>query len=64
MLARDPREVLIDRQDIIVAFASEGAAVAALRAMVDAGIAVAEFAPATGSLEHTFLDLGGRGSGS
>jgi hypothetical protein len=54
--------VLIDRQDIIVAFASESAAVAALRSLIEAKVAVAEFAPATGSLEHTFLDLGGRGS--
>ncbi len=28
------------------------------RALVAAGVPVAEFAPATGSLEHTFLDLG------
>ena len=64
VLGRDPGEVLIDRQDIIVAFASESDAVAALRALIEAKVGVAEFAPATGSLEHTFLDLGGRGSGS
>ena len=29
-----------------------------LPALVTAGVAVVEFAPATGSLEHTFLDLG------
>jgi len=62
VLGRDPGDVLIDRQDIIVAFASESAAVAALRSLIEANVAVAEFAPATGSLEHTFLDLGGRGS--
>jgi ABC-type multidrug transport system ATPase subunit len=63
-LQRDPGDVRIDRQDILVAFASEADAVAALRALVDAHIAVAEFAPATGSLEHTFLDLSGRAGGA
>ena len=32
-----------------------------LAALVAAGIAVSEFAPVTGDLEHTFLDLGARG---
>ncbi len=57
-LGRDADSVLIDRQDVLVSFSAEADAVAALRTLVDAGIAVAEFAPATGSLEHTFLDLG------
>lgn len=51
-------DVRLDRRDVLVAFDSEAAAVTALRALVGAGIAVAEFAPATGTLEHTFLDLG------
>ena len=59
-LGRDPGTVVIDRQDVLVAFATEGEAVAALRALVSAGVGVVEFAPATGSLEHTFLDLGAR----
>ena len=53
-----PAPSCVDRQDVLVAFATEGEAVAALRALVTAGVAVVEFAPATGSLEHTFLDLG------
>jgi ABC-type multidrug transport system ATPase subunit len=57
-LRRDPASVGVDRQDVLVAFATEAEAVAALRALVTAGVAVVEFAPATGSLEHTFLDLG------
>ena len=59
-LGRAPDDVAIDRQDVIVAFETERAAAAALRALVQADMAVAEFAPARGSLEQTFLDLGGR----
>ena len=61
-LGRDAGDVVIDRQDVLIAFASEGEAVSALRSLVSAGVAVAEFAPATGSLEHTFLDLGTQSS--
>lgn len=57
-LARDAGDVHVDRQDVRVAFTSEGDAVEALRTLVKAGVAVAEFAPSTGTLEHTFLDLG------
>ena len=60
-LGRAPDDVAIDRQDVLVAFETERAAAAALRALVQADMAVAEFAPARGSLEQTFLDLGGRG---
>ena len=48
----------VDRRDVIVEFESDEAAAAALRSLVGAGLAVAEFAAAQGSLEHTFLDLG------
>jgi ABC-type multidrug transport system ATPase subunit len=47
-----------DRRDVLVEFDSDEAAAAALRSLVSADIAVAEFAAAQGSLEHTFLDLG------
>jgi ABC-type multidrug transport system ATPase subunit len=47
----------VDRQDLLATFADEDAAAGALRALVQAGIPVVEFAPAIGSLEHTFLDL-------
>lgn len=57
-LARDPRDVQVDRQDVLVPFGSEAEAAAALATLVGAGLAIVEFAPATGSLEHTFLDLG------
>lgn len=48
----------VDRRDVIVDFESDEAAARALHALVSAGLAVAEFAAAQGSLEHTFLDLG------
>ncbi len=60
-LGLDAALVPIDRRDLLVAFDSDGAAEAALGALVRAGLPVAEFAAATGLLEHTFLDLeGGR----
>ncbi len=60
-LGLDAALVPIDRRDILVAFDSDGAAASALAALVRAGLPVAEFAAATGLLEHTFLDLeGGR----
>jgi ABC-type multidrug transport system ATPase subunit len=55
---QDPAAIRVDRQDVLVSFTGEPDAAAALRALVTAGVAVVEFAPATGSLEHTFLDLG------
>lgn len=51
-------EARTDRRDVLVEFESDEAAAAALRALVSADLAVAEFAAAQGSLEHTFLDLG------
>lgn len=60
-LAIDPASVAVDRRDALVSFESDAAAAAALTSLVGAGLAVAEFAAATGTLEHTFLDLGTRG---
>lgn len=57
-LGLDPSAVGTDRRDVVVEFESDEAAAAALRALVAADVAVAEFAAAQGSLEHTFLDLG------
>lgn len=51
-------EARTDRRDVIVEFDSDESAAAALRSLVAADLAVAEFAAAQGSLEHTFLDLG------
>jgi ABC-2 type transport system ATP-binding protein len=56
-LNRDPAGLAEDRTGVLVPFASDEDAAAALRTLVQAGLAVVEFAPATGSLEHTFLDL-------
>lgn len=54
----DAAGLRIDRRDILVPLSSEADAARALAALVRAGLAVTEFAPATGDLEHTFLDLG------
>nr|BFF08943.1 ABC transporter ATP-binding protein [Microbacterium flavescens] len=48
----------VDRRDIVVEISSDADAVAALRELVAAGLAVVEFAAAQGDLERTFLDLG------
>jgi ABC-type multidrug transport system ATPase subunit len=65
-LGRSVDEVGVDRRDLLVPFADDAGAVAGLRALVGAGVAVVEFAPAVGDLEHAFLDLrvapGGEGS--
>ncbi|GEB96017.1 ABC transporter ATP-binding protein [Microbacterium lacticum] len=61
VLGLDAALVPIDRRDLLVGFDSDASAAAALAALVGAGLPVAEFAAATGLLEHTFLDLeGGR----
>jgi ABC-2 type transport system ATP-binding protein len=60
-LQRDPGLLAADRRDVLAAFTSDAEAAAALRALVEAGVPVLEFAPATGDLEHTFLDLGNGG---
>ncbi|MDX2377249.1 ABC transporter ATP-binding protein [Microbacterium sp. LRZ72] len=54
----DPAGVRRDRRDVLVPFASETEAAQSLARLVAAGLPIAEFAPATGELEHTFLDLG------
>lgn len=56
-LGRTTDDVTTDRRDVLATFASEAEAAAGLRALVAAGLDVTEFAPATGVLEHTFLDL-------
>lgn len=56
-LGREPQTLRADRRDVLVPFASDADAAAALRTLVGANIPVLEFAPATGDLEHTFLDL-------
>ena len=53
-----PDAVRVDRRDVLIGFDSDDAAAAALRSLVAADLAVAEFAAAQGSLERTFLDLG------
>ncbi|MFG6444516.1 ABC transporter ATP-binding protein [Microbacterium sp. P07] len=53
----DPADLTAERLGVLVPLGSDGDAAAALRALVEAGLAVVEFAPATGSLEHTLLDL-------
>jgi ABC-2 type transport system ATP-binding protein len=56
-LGRDPAQLTRERQVVLAAFASDDDAAAGLVALVAAGLRVAEFAPATGDLEHAFLDL-------
>lgn len=56
-LQRDAATLTTDRSGVLVGFASDTEAAAALRTLVEAGVPVIEFAPATGDLEHTFLDL-------
>lgn len=58
VLGREPETITVDRRDLLVPFASESEAAAALRALVAADVPVVEFAAAQGSLERTFLDLG------
>lgn len=54
-----PEQVGVDRRDLLVTFTSDDQAAHALGVLVNAGVRVAEFASAMGTLEHTFLDLGG-----
>ena len=58
-LGLPPESMAADRGASLVGFASEDAAAEALRLLVGAGLAVAEFAPAQSDLEHTFLALRG-----
>jgi ABC-2 type transport system ATP-binding protein len=56
-LRLDAAHVGTDRRDLLVSFASDDDAAAALRELIAAGLPVVEFAAAQGSLERTFLDL-------
>lgn len=50
--------IRVERTGFLVPFSSDAAAAAGLRTILTAGIDVAEFAPALGDIEHTYLDLG------
>ncbi|UPL11385.1 ABC transporter ATP-binding protein [Microbacterium sufflavum] len=52
-----PESLAVDRGAVLVGFAGEDAAAQSLRRLVEAGLPVAEFAPAQSDLEHTFLHL-------
>lgn len=52
-----PESLGADRGAVLVGFDSEDAAAHGLRRLVEADIAVAEFAPAQSALEHAFLNL-------
>ncbi|WP_438353689.1 ABC transporter ATP-binding protein [Microbacterium sp. CJ88] len=56
-LGREAAQMTVERQVVLVGFSSDDDAAAGLTALVGAGLRIAEFAPATGDLEHTFLDL-------
>lgn len=58
-LGRDVALLRVDRRDLLVTFTGDADAARALAALVQAGLPIAEFAAATGILEHTFLDLEG-----
>ncbi|WP_349829072.1 ABC transporter ATP-binding protein [Brevibacterium litoralis] len=55
--ALDRSDVRLERRDLVVGFADEASAAAALRRLVDAEVPVAAFAPVSGDLENAFLDL-------
>lgn len=50
-------DVRVERRNLVVSFPDDVSAARGLRALVDADILIAEFAPASGDLEHTFLGL-------
>lgn len=52
-----PESLASDRGAVLVGFDGEEAAAQSLRRLVEAGLPVAEFAPAQSDLEHTFLAL-------
>lgn len=56
-LGLPPESMGSDRGAVLVGFSDEDAAAHSLRRLVDAGLAVVEFAPAQSALEHTFLNL-------
>ncbi|MFT4258215.1 ABC transporter ATP-binding protein [Microbacterium sp.] len=47
----------VDRGSVLVGFATDDAAAESLRTLVNAGLAISEFAPAQSALEHAFLNL-------
>jgi ABC-2 type transport system ATP-binding protein len=53
----DSSAIMVDRDELLVPLAGEGAASVLLVALVGAGVAISTFAPAVGDLEHTYLDL-------
>ncbi|MGM7671012.1 ABC transporter ATP-binding protein [Microbacterium sp. A93] len=63
-LSMAPESLGVDRTALLVGFDTELAAADGLRRMVEAGLAVSEFAPAQSALEHTFLNLPRTGAGS
>jgi ABC-type multidrug transport system ATPase subunit len=61
-LGLDGDAVRQDRDEVVVAFASERAAADALARLTAAGVLVTQFGPVTGRLEQAFLDLTAEGS--
>ncbi len=57
-----PDDVRGDRDALVVGFAGDEQAARGLRSLLEAGIDLAEFAPAVGRLEQAFLDLAHPGS--
>ena len=56
-LGLSPDALAQDRGAVLVGFTNEDAAAHSLRLLVEAGLPIAEFAPAQSALEHTFLHL-------
>lgn len=56
-LTMAPGSLGTERNGVIVGFATEQAAADGLRRIIEAGLAVTEFAPAQSALEHTYLNL-------
>jgi ABC-2 type transport system ATP-binding protein len=56
-LGREADAFTVERQSVLTGFVSDDDAAAGLAALIAAALRVVEFAPATGDLEHTFLDL-------
>ncbi|PVE97176.1 ABC transporter ATP-binding protein [Microbacterium sp. TPD7012] len=57
LLGLAPESLGSDRGAVLVGFTDDDGAAQALRRLVEAGLPVAEFAPAQSALEHTFLNL-------
>lgn len=49
--------VTVDNIGTLLAFSDEAEAAATLSSLVSAGVAISDFGPAVGAMEHTFLDL-------